>query len=274
MINDLKLHELPFGNTSYKLIANEDNEYYEDELNLPRGTLQIPSGNDSYTHTLTSTHHGTICIVMMSDTIEYEDVLATIAHEAVHIKQGLMQQIGEDNPSDEFEAYTIDSIFETLLSDYKQLTGYDGGVMGSIGNWFDIAYPNPTLLNAAVQIGVHMEEFAEMLDALDEDSTAVKELAEKYKSKKPHKVAGKLLQLSDEKQIELLDSFCDQLVTAIGSAKYLGFNIIGALEEVDASNWSKFEDGEPLFDENGKVTKGEDYLKPELGRFVGSTGLI
>lgn len=36
-------------------------------------------------------------------------------------------------------------------------------------------------------------------------------------------------------------------------------NVPGALAEVNRSNYSKFEDGEPVFNENMKVMKGKDY---------------
>lgn len=44
-----------------------------------------------------------------------------IVHEAVHGKQELMKHIGEDNPSAEFEAYTVDDIFHKLHSKIKEL---------------------------------------------------------------------------------------------------------------------------------------------------------
>lgn len=47
-----------------------------------------------------------------------------------------------------------------------------------------------------------------------------------------------------------------------------GFDIVGALQEVNRSNWSKFENGEPIFDENGKIKKGPNYRPPDLSKFV------
>ena len=61
---------------------------------------------------------------------------------------------------------------------------------------------------------------------------------------------------------------CDQIVTAIGVGYMLDFDMVGALTEVNSSNWSKFEDGEPIFDENGKIAKGKDYFKPELAKYI------
>lgn len=76
--------------------------------------------------------------------------------------------------------------------------------------------------------------------------------------------------LSDPGKADLLDALCDQIVTAIGVGYMAGFDMAGALQEVIRSNASKFENGKPLFDENGKIRKGKDYTPPELAQFVGS----
>lgn len=47
--------------------------------------------------------------------------MSTLAHEATHVKQGWMRMIGEDRPSDEFEAYAMDSIMSNLLGQYAKL---------------------------------------------------------------------------------------------------------------------------------------------------------
>lgn len=42
-----------------------------------------------------------------------------LAHETVHIWQAFKLRIGENNPSDEIEAYAVQSILQTLLETYK-----------------------------------------------------------------------------------------------------------------------------------------------------------
>ncbi|MBE2895750.1 nucleoside triphosphate pyrophosphohydrolase family protein [Pasteurellaceae bacterium HPA106] len=136
-----------------------------------------------------------------------------------------------------------------------------------ISDWFKKAVPNPTQRNTKVQIGCHFEEVVEMFTALGceapkelvEASNAFKEMDDLY--------AAKFNTTIDRK--ELLDSLCDQIVTAVGVAYMLGMDIQGALDEVNASNWSKFENGEPVFLENGKIGKGKDYFKPKLNKFIG-----
>lgn len=71
-----------------------------------------------------------------------------------------------------------------------------------------------------------------------------------------------------EDRAELLDALADQIVTATGVGVFLGMNVPGALAEVNRSNYSKFEDGEPIFNENKKVMKGKDYTLPDLTPFI------
>lgn len=72
----------------------------------------------------------------------------------------------------------------------------------------------------------------------------------------------------EEDRTELLDALCDQIVTATGIGTFLGMNVPGALSEVNRSNYSKFVNGEPIFNENQKVMKGPDYTPPDLTSFI------
>lgn len=137
--------------------------------------------------------------------------------------------------------------------------------------WFQLAVPAPTEHNVTVQLGVHFEEIQEMLGQLDSTDArtadfisiaydAMRDLANDLKSNAPD------LLITDP--VEFLDSVCDQIVTATGSAYMLGMDPVGGLDEVNTSNWSKFVDGKPQFDENGKIQKGPNYRKPNLQSFA------
>ena len=141
--------------------------------------------------------------------------------------------------------------------------------INKIKKWFEIAIPSPTLDHACVQVGCHFEEVAEMLNALGDDYDAVEmhDTATAYKTKS-HNFLKTIELLSESDKIELLDSIADQITTSIGIAHMLGLDISGALKEVNRSNFSKFEDGEPVFDSNGKITKGKNYTPPNLKPFV------
>ena len=132
------------------------------------------------------------------------------------------------------------------------------GTLPSIAQWFTLAVPVPTERSKAVQLGCHLEEVGEMLTALGLQVPAniVDHWGHGYKTD------GVPPQTVNRK--ELLDSLADQIVTAVGIAHMYGFDIQGALSEVNCSNYSKF-------DANGKIAKNmETYFKPDLTRFLGN----
>ena len=135
--------------------------------------------------------------------------------------------------------------------------------LSDIKLWFEKAFPNPTDKNIEVQLGVHVEEFAEMLESL-----GLKVAAESMHILGTQLKTGRL-KVSDLTidRAELLDSIGDQIVTGIGVAHTLGMKPVEAVVEISASNWSKFVGGSPIFDENGKIKKGPDYFKPDLTKF-------
>ena len=148
--------------------------------------------------------------------------------------------------------------------------------VAEIKNWFQKAVPAPSDKNRAVQLGCHFEEFGEMLLVMGLDGIDYSELAALASELKDSgKDAESLQLLRDEvfpmfDKTELLDALCDQIVTAIGVAHMFGMNIEGALTEVNRSNWSKFVNEAPVFDENGKIAKGPDYTPPDLTEFLGT----
>lgn len=136
-----------------------------------------------------------------------------------------------------------------------------------IKKWFEVAIPEPTVETACIQIGCHYEEVSEMMVATDMDEWAadVEQLARDYKQQD----STMLLSMQYIQRNALLDSLCDQIVTAIGVAHMMGFDIEGALAEVNRSNFSKFENGKPVFNEHGKISKGVNYQAPNLSPFIG-----
>lgn len=130
--------------------------------------------------------------------------------------------------------------------------------------WFQKAVPNPTDKNKSVQLGVCYEEFAELLTAqgCQITSSMVSGLADEYK---------KGLEYVDDdpqKRVETLDALCDIIVTVVGVAHMLDMDIISAMQEVNRSNFSKFVNGKPVFNEQGKITKPDTYSPPNLEEFI------
>ena len=138
----------------------------------------------------------------------------------------------------------------------------------NIKEWFKAAKPNPSTIDVCVQIGCHYEEVSEMSAVLYDDvGYALATTALKYQ--RNHRwYIGAIEELSADARVELLDALCDQVVTAVGVAYMMGMDIEGALAEVNRSNWSKFEGGVPVFNEQGKIAKGVEYTPPELSDYI------
>ena len=149
--------------------------------------------------------------------------------------------------------------------------------MKNTKQWFEAAVPNPTAKNLEVQLGCHLEEVSEMMVGFIVESNDSDTIVDWFKhlAMEIDKVASELKQgkytITNVDANAVLDGITDQQVTAIGIGHMLGMDTAGALAEVDRSNFSKFgKDGQPIFDENGKIKKGPHYVKPNLEPFLPS----
>ncbi len=71
--------------------------------------------------------------------------------------------------------------------------------------------------------------------------------------------------------VEISDALGDQLYILLGSILRHGMQhkIIDVFNEIHASNMSKLDsNGNPIFREDGKILKGENYVKPNLKQFI------
>ena len=69
--------------------------------------------------------------------------------------------------------------------------------------------------------------------------------------------------------LEVADALTDILYVTYGAGHAFGINLDKCFEEVQNSNMSKLgEDGNPIYNESGKVMKGPNYFKPDLSKFV------
>ena len=68
---------------------------------------------------------------------------------------------------------------------------------------------------------------------------------------------------------EVADALTDILYVTYGAGHSFGINLDKCFEEVQNSNMSKLgEDGQPIYNDKGKVMKGPNYFKPDLNKFV------
>jgi len=79
-----------------------------------------------------------------------------------------------------------------------------------------------------------------------------------------------LKEAMDNKDIkEVADALTDILYVTYGAGHAFGVDLDKCFEEVQNSNMSKLSsDGKPIYNDKGKVMKGPNYFKPDLGKFV------
>lgn len=142
--------------------------------------------------------------------------------------------------------------------------------ISSIQCWFTKTRPERTARDYLAQLACHFEEVAECCEALGCSSSAIRKLSENFHITDPvyADTDSRCKPLPEGWRKDLLDALCDQIVTAIGVAHCANLDIVGALYEVNESNWSKFENGEPIRNEHGKIIKGSKYKAPVLDQYV------
>ena len=69
--------------------------------------------------------------------------------------------------------------------------------------------------------------------------------------------------------LEVADALTDILYVTYGAGHAFGIDLDKCFDEVQNSNMSKLgENGEPIYNDSGKVMKGPNYFKPDLTKFV------
>ena len=69
--------------------------------------------------------------------------------------------------------------------------------------------------------------------------------------------------------LEVADALTDILYVTYGAGHAFGINLDECFKEVQNSNMSKLNaDGEPIYNDVGKVMKGPNYFKPDLSKFI------
>ena len=69
--------------------------------------------------------------------------------------------------------------------------------------------------------------------------------------------------------LEVADALTDILYVTYGAGHAFGIDLDNCFNEVQKSNMSKLDDdGQPIYNSNGKVMKGPNYFKPDLKQFL------
>ena len=75
--------------------------------------------------------------------------------------------------------------------------------------------------------------------------------------------------IKDKDITEVADALTDILYVTYGAGHAFGIDLDKCFNEVQNSNMSKLdENGNPIYNDAGKVMKGPNYFKPNLSKFV------
>ena len=75
--------------------------------------------------------------------------------------------------------------------------------------------------------------------------------------------------IKNKNLVEIADALTDILYVTYGAGHAFGINLDSCFDEVQNSNMSKLdENGNPIYNENGKVLKGPNYFEPNLKKFI------
>lgn len=116
----------------YLCLCTTEEDYHAvmDYLKVPahRRAPWVNERADATTHLLESRDQGLVAVVCVGDVSRCSPVgvAALLVHEAVHVWQAFCEHAGEKSPSDEFEAYSIQSIFYELMTAYANKTSLRG----------------------------------------------------------------------------------------------------------------------------------------------------
>lgn len=103
---------MPFGDYRY-LILHSVEQYKQYCMKANVAMVEIPN---TFSACVIS-HNDLSVLIMPNDEFTGSQRVGIIAHECVHIWQNFINYISEINPSDEFMAYTIQSVLENALNE-------------------------------------------------------------------------------------------------------------------------------------------------------------
>lgn len=99
-------------------------------MNVPRNEwpefIATPQSNATTYFFECDNKQSAIVTIGEKEGIEIEQIYALLVHEGVHIWQRYLKDIGEREPSEEFEAYSIQAISQSLMYSYKEQTSGKG----------------------------------------------------------------------------------------------------------------------------------------------------
>lgn len=109
------------------VLCDRDYQRAMDHFKVPRAGRDpwiLNEHSDATAHCLTHPDRGQAVVVALRvrEGITGVQIAAMLVHEAVHVFQQFCDRIGERQPSEEFEAYSIQAIAQRLMQSYADQT--------------------------------------------------------------------------------------------------------------------------------------------------------
>lgn len=120
-MREIRYHVSPFKFITIVLVTNKNElRHVLKENGIPKNDIGVMKRGARVS--FVNFKEGDLAIVQLPDSDHTLcEKIGLLAHECVHIKQFVMKNIGEDKPSDEFEAYFVQDIVTDLVEDYLEL---------------------------------------------------------------------------------------------------------------------------------------------------------
>ena len=79
-------------------------------------TTELIGGKQAQTNMFVRDDGYAVVVVLLNPDLDDFDSISMLAHESVHVKQYVLDHLGEDEPAHEEEAYVTQAAFEALMT--------------------------------------------------------------------------------------------------------------------------------------------------------------
>lgn len=116
-MREIRYHVSPFKFITYVLVTNKKElRHILKQNGIPKNDIEVKKRGARVS--FVDFDEGPLAIIQLPDSDHpLCEKIGLLAHECVHIKQFVMKLIGEDKPSDEFEAYFVQDLVADLVED-------------------------------------------------------------------------------------------------------------------------------------------------------------
>lgn len=116
-MREIRYHVSPFQFITYVLVTNKKElRHILKENGIPKNDVEVKKSGARVS--FVNFDEGPLAIIQLPDSDHpLCKKIGLLTHECVHIKQFVMKLIGEDKPSDEFEAYFVQDLVADIVGD-------------------------------------------------------------------------------------------------------------------------------------------------------------